>query len=304
MSALAGVPVVWNQTEHSHLVTERLKRIAMPLAARVSGIANSLHRRFRQREREEEQEPAVASLPLQPLLDPDVERLVEVFRQRVRERWSSPVHRAFLENDLNHVRRYALSLSWIPQGEGLILDPASGAGHFCDVLREERGYTLEMPRYFNLEKEAAPYPDATFDGVLLMEVLEHFTADPMFALAELSRVLKPGGFLLLTTPNLASWVALHNLINHASPYLYGVFIRQGDTDRHNREYTVDEVGKLVTAAGFGVERLAGIPAYPSHDHLPAIPGVDPRDRGDTTFCLCRKEGPVVDRYPDWLYTSW
>ncbi len=33
-----------------------------------------------------------------------------------------------------------------------------------------------------------------------MEVLEHFTADPMFALAELNRVLKPGGFLLLTTP--------------------------------------------------------------------------------------------------------
>ncbi|WP_406699835.1 methyltransferase domain-containing protein [Singulisphaera sp. Ch08] len=274
----------------------------MPLAAKVSGIATSLHRRFRARECGDESVAPPQVLP--PALDPVVEELVEVFRQRVQEKWSSPEHQAFLENDLNHIRRYALSLSWIPQGEGRVLDPACGAGHFGEVLRGQRGYTLETPGFFNLEKDSAPYPDATFDGVLLMEVLEHFTSDPMFALAELNRVLKPGGFLLLTTPNLASWVALHNLINHASPYLYGVFIRQGDTDRHNREYTVDEVGKLVTAAGFQVERLAGVVAYPSHDHLPAIPGVDPRDRGDTTFCLCRKSGPVVERYPDWLYTSW
>ncbi len=40
----------------------------------------------------------------------------------------------------------------------------------------------------------------------------------------------------------------------------------------------------MTAAGFEIERLAGVAAYPSHDHVPAILGVNPRDRGDTTFC--------------------
>lgn len=272
-----------------------------------------LHRRFWRRWRRgepaqvvvppEHAEPAVPPAATPPL-DPELEGLIAVFRERVLARWTAPEHAAFLKSDLNHVRRYGLSLSWIPQGEGTLLDPASGAGHFTDILRTRRNYVVETPGYFNLEKDPAPYPNATFDGVILMEVLEHFTCDPMFALAELNRVLKPGGFLFLTTPNLASWCALHNLINHETPYLYGIFLRHGNTDRHNREYTVREVGKLVTAAGFAVERLAGVAAYPAHDALPPIAGVDPHDRGDTTFCLARKAGPVVDRYPSWLYASW
>jgi SAM-dependent methyltransferase len=292
----------------------------MPIPARVTDIAAALHLRFRHRV-EPVPEPAPVETPAAdppalsanddaPVVDvaamanPALEESIGIFRERVVAKWTNPEHAAFLASDLNHVRRYALSLCWIPEGEGLILDPASGAGHFSEVLRARRGYRLETPGYFNLEKDRAPYPDATFDGVILMEVLEHFTSDPMFALAELNRVLKPGGFLFLTTPNIASWCALHNLIGYESPYLYGVFIRQGDTDRHNREYTVREVGKLVTAAGFRVERLEGVAAYPAHDVLPPIPGIDPRDRGDTTFCLARKEGLVADRYPSWLYATW
>jgi SAM-dependent methyltransferase len=241
--------------------------------------------------------PAAADAPVNA-------EVLAMFRRRIEATWTRPEHGVFLRNDLNHVRRYALSLSWIPDGEGRLLDPASGAGHFTAVLTRQRRFAIETPAYFNLEKTPAPYPDDTFDGVLLMEVLEHFTGDPMFALAELNRVMKPGGFLFLTTPNLASWSALHRLIDHESPYLYGVFTRHGDTDRHNREYTVVEVARLVTAAGFRVERLEGVAAYPSLDGYAPIPGISPKDRGDTVFCLGRKEGPVHDRYPDWLYASW
>lgn len=46
------------------------------------------------------------------------------------------------------------------------------------------------------------YKDGTFDCVLLMEVLEH-VADPQRVLSECSRVLKPGGRLLFSTPYLA-----------------------------------------------------------------------------------------------------
>ncbi len=56
------------------------------------------------------------------------------------------------------MRRYALSLSWIPQGEGVVLDPASGAGHFGEVLCDQRGYRLETPGFFNLEKDVALIP--------------------------------------------------------------------------------------------------------------------------------------------------
>jgi SAM-dependent methyltransferase len=50
------------------------------------------------------------------------------------------------------------------------------------------------------EHEPLPFPDATFDGVLLNEVLEH-VADERKTLAEIHRVLKPGGHLAVFSPN-------------------------------------------------------------------------------------------------------
>ena len=46
---------------------------------------------------------------------------------------------------------------------------------------------------------ALPFPDASFDGVILTEVLEHCT-DPVGAVNQARRVLKPGGLLLVTSP--------------------------------------------------------------------------------------------------------
>ena len=46
---------------------------------------------------------------------------------------------------------------------------------------------------------AIPLADASFDTVVSTEVLEHVT-EPLVALKEMRRVLKPGGYLILTTP--------------------------------------------------------------------------------------------------------
>lgn len=46
-----------------------------------------------------------------------------------------------------------------------------------------------------------PYDDASFDVVLLIEVIEHLE-NHRAALGELARILKPGGVLILTTPNI------------------------------------------------------------------------------------------------------
>jgi hypothetical protein len=51
---------------------------------------------------------------------------------------------------------------------------------------------------------ALPFPDASFDGVVLTEVLEH-CKDPMTATREVLRVLKPGGLLLVTSPFFWPW---------------------------------------------------------------------------------------------------
>lgn len=59
-------------------------------------------------------------------------------------------------------------------------------------------------------------PDQSFDGVVSVEVLEHVEEDDAFV-ANVSRVLKPGGFFLMTTPN-GDFVANNNP-DHKRHYL-------------------------------------------------------------------------------------
>lgn len=52
--------------------------------------------------------------------------------------------------------------------------------------------------------EEIPFPDESFDAVLMIEVIEHVEGDRQ-ALGEIRRVLRPGGRLILTTPNGATF---------------------------------------------------------------------------------------------------
>lgn len=268
-----------------------------------TGLRSSLRRRLSQQYYRVAPEPTpnAASRAEAPLFKEATAYLDEQIRLRYNGR--DDAHK-WMASDLNHARRFVTSLTWTPDVSGRVLDPAAGNGLFSLLIRRFRKYQFEVPGYYNLEKDPAPYADESLDGAILMEVLEHFTVDPMFCLVEFNRILKPGGFLFLTTPNIASWVSLANLINHHTPYVYGMFERHHCPDRHNREYTWLEVGRMAEAAGFDIERLEAITVYPAHDAVPPIWGVDPKNRGDTTFLLARKAGPVRERYCDWLYENW
>jgi SAM-dependent methyltransferase len=66
---------------------------------------------------------------------------------------------------------------------------------------QERGYgsiNVDMSESFT-----PPIHDESFDAALIIEVLEHLAPDQ--ATAEVRRVLRPGGVLLVTAPNLAYW---------------------------------------------------------------------------------------------------
>jgi 2-polyprenyl-3-methyl-5-hydroxy-6-metoxy-1,4-benzoquinol methylase len=107
------------------------------------------------------------------------------------------------------------------QKPGKVLDIGCGRGLLLNKLRE-RGW---QPQGTELSEEAAAYarerlnlpvstqalqdlnfPAEEFDLVILWHVLEHVHA-PRAMLAEVSRILKPGGVLLVAVPNFGSWEA-------------------------------------------------------------------------------------------------
>lgn len=80
-------------------------------------------------------------------------------------------------------------------------------GSYADLLRDKDGYRI-------LDLDAlAREPDATYDIISLIEVIEHLPA-PVEPMRLVARLLKPGGLLLLTTGNLESSIARRQGIHY------------------------------------------------------------------------------------------
>jgi SAM-dependent methyltransferase len=100
---------------------------------------------------------------------------------------------------------------------------------------------------------ALPYPDAAFDRALCLDVLEHLPfQDQPGALAELFRVLRPGGELLVSVPNLA------HLQSRVQFLVRGRLIRTASEHKHPGDRPVGEYLSLARRAGFHLVRQAGI----------------------------------------------
>jgi len=166
---------------------------------------------------------------------------------------------------------------------------------------------------FNAEKDRFPYDDACFDTVLCCELIEHLFEDPMHMMGEINRILKPGGHLVLTTPNIVSLRAIAGVLQGYQPGLFPSYIRpreNGHVDaRHNREYTPREIADLLVNAGFEVALLETGPFLdeprPDHGwvgHLLERYILARELRGEGIYAVGRKAGSVRERYPGWLYS--
>jgi len=95
-----------------------------------------------------------------------------------------------------------------------------------------------------------PLEPGSFDVVLCGDVVEHLR-DPVAALARLRPLLKPGGRLVLSTPNVANWAVRLSLL--AGRWRY---TDRGILDRsHTHLFTRATLREALEQAGYRVERI-------------------------------------------------
>jgi SAM-dependent methyltransferase len=122
---------------------------------------------------------------------------------------------------LGHLARYG-------EAHGVDFDPE--AVRFCALRGVERVQLVTEGRL--------PFADATFDLVTALDVLEHID-DDVAAVAEIRRVLRPGGLLLASVP--------------AYRFLWGA---QDEISHHKRRYVARELRASLTGGGLAVQRVS------------------------------------------------
>jgi ubiquinone/menaquinone biosynthesis C-methylase UbiE len=106
----------------------------------------------------------------------------------------------------------------------------------------------------NIENEKLPFEDDSVDIITACEILEHCEYFPVLFSQEIRRVLKPGGLLCITVPNVCSIANIAKLILQRNIYMK---YRSDSTGRHKHEFThrqlTDFIGYLkmdIVKSGF------------------------------------------------------
>lgn len=133
-------------------------------------------------------------------------------------------------------------------GEGVIVEEYAGR---LAIEGVDPNYSSGHVRQASLL--ALPYERDTFDRALCLDVLEHLTYEEQpRALAELHRVLRADGELLVSVPNLAHLQSrIHFLIT-------GRLIRTASEQKHPGDRPIAEYLRLFDRAGFQVVSRRGI----------------------------------------------
>lgn len=153
----------------------------------------------------------------------------------------------------------------------------------------------------DLRYSPLPFDDASMDGAICLEVIEHLsdlcyqeatTLSGLFTfLDELFRVVRPGGKVLISTPNAASIWTIQRALLKQVPMMY---------DWHFREFTVDELRRIMEFVGFEVIEIETQYVWHKWDFTPIVEfmkaqGYSLDDRGDDVFVVLRRPSEKVRR---------
>lgn len=148
-------------------------------------------------------------------------------------------------------------LDWRNHGRriiGIDLDPRVSSHPYLDEAVRADVFSL-------------PFPDATFDAAVSVFLMEHL-ADPLSALKEIRRVLKPGGLYLAKTPNrnhYIGWIARMTPTGFHKWYNARRGRDPEDTfPTYYRFNLFEDVARISREAGFEVQDLEGFEGVPEY----------------------------------------
>jgi len=150
-----------------------------------------------------------------------------------------------------------------------VLDMPAGNGMFSEALRQDGFHVTsadinkERPDfvYANMEAIRLPFDDNAFDWTVCMEGIEHVLS-PSHLIAELCRITKPGGRVIISTPNVQSLYSRLKFLFSGVLYMF-----EPETTRHPRGELMDRghispmtfpsLCYLLAEHGFELELVSG-----------------------------------------------
>lgn len=157
-----------------------------------------------------------------------------------------------------------------------ILDVGTAAGYLGAELRR-RGFSriagveidpalaaVARPWYDELvisdvERDGLPWPAGSFDIILCADILEHLR-EPAEVLRRLMALSKPGGWILVSLPNIAHWSVRLSLLFGSFQYAPSGLLDRG----HLRFFTRRSARELLRGAGLTIQRELATPLPIAH----------------------------------------
>jgi SAM-dependent methyltransferase len=135
----------------------------------------------------------------------------------------------------------------------------------CLALRESKARGIFAVAVDLNQGASLPFPSSFFDCIHAGEVMEHLFS-PDYLLKEIHRLLKPDGYAVISTPNLASWRNRLALLAGWQPFFSEVSTAvhvgnprktPGNMSGHIRLFTPGALVQLVEHYGLPVQRMTG-----------------------------------------------
>jgi len=123
-------------------------------------------------------------------------------------------------------------------------------GSFENIKNLLLDYDIKIINQDIVKNNRLIFDDDEIDVVTILDVVEHLPTNPNFILKEIFRILKPGGTIILSGPNLFGITEVLKFISGRHPYMDFNLWMQPQYFSHFREYTKKEYEKILLNSGF------------------------------------------------------